>query len=80
MNIKEARKWLEELAEIRMCMFEYKNDEPNEIITKHISKFLEKYSILDLLIIKISTDSIIVKLDIEDELKRRIEDATKNND
>lgn len=80
MNIKEARKWLEELAEIRMCMFEYKNDEPEEIITRHIANFLEKYSILDLLIIKFSTNSLIVKLDIEEEIKRRVEDATKNND
>lgn len=80
MPIKEAIKYLEELAEIRMCLFEFKNDEPEEKMTKYISNFLEKYSILDLLIIKFSTDSIIVKLDIEDELKRRVKNVTENND
>ena len=80
MNLKEATNWLEELAEIRMSLFKYEDSETEEKLQEHVKNFLAKYSILDLLIIKFTTVSIVVKFDIEDELKRRVKDVTKNND
>lgn len=80
MSIKEAINYLEELAEIRMSLFKYEDPETEEKLQDHVKNFIAKYSILDLLIIKYTTDSIVVKFDIEDELKRRVKDVTKNND
>lgn len=79
-NLEELTKYLEELEDIRVSIFNYNQEETDEKIEQIIINLLQKHSILDLLIIKYTTNSICVKFDIEDELKRRVEDATKNND
>lgn len=79
-NLEELTKYLEELEDIRVSIFNYNQEETDEKIEQIIINLLQKHSILDLLIIKYTTNSICVKLDIEDELKRRIDNARKNND
>lgn len=79
-NLEELTNYLEELEDIRTSTFKYNQKETDEKIEQIIINLLRKHSLLDLLIIKYSTNSIVVKFDIEDELKRRIEDARKNND
>lgn len=77
-NLEELANYLEELEDIRSYIFNYDEGDTAEKIHQIIINLLQKYPILDLLIIKYSTNSIWVKFDIEDELKRRVEDVRKS--
>lgn len=77
-NLEELANYLEELEDIRSYIFKYEEGETAEKLHQIIMNLLQKYPILDLLIIKYSTNSIWVKFDIEDELKRRVEDVRKS--
>lgn len=78
-NLEELSNYLEELEDIRSYIFKYHEGDTAEKLQQIIINLLQKYPILDLLIIKYSTNSIWVKFDIEDELKRRVEDVIKSN-
>lgn len=81
MNLEELTNYLEELDKLRVDSYTlYEDYELTNKLKQQVANLLRKYSILDLLIIKTTTNSIVVKFDIEDELKRRVEDARKNND
>lgn len=77
-NLEELANYLEDLEDIRSYIFNYDEGDTAEKLHQIIINLLQKYPILDLLIIKYSTNSIWVKFDIEDELKRRIEDVRKS--
>lgn len=80
-NLEELTNYLEELDKLRVDSYIlYEDYELTDKLKQQVANLLRKYSILDLLIIKTTTNSLVVKFDIEDELKRRIEDARKNND
>ena len=80
MNIDESRKYLEEIISLRLDSHNYEDFEMEDKLRALTEKILQKKSLLNLLIIKTTTDSIVLKFDIEDEIKRRVEDATKNYD
>ena len=80
-NIDELTNYLEELDKLRVDSYIlYEDYELSDNLKQQVANLLRKYSLLELLIIKTTTNSIVVKFDIEDELKRRVEDARKNND
>lgn len=80
-NLEEQTKYLEELDKLRIDSYTlYEDYELSDKLKQEVTNLLRKYSLLDLLIIKTTTNSIVVKCDIEDELKRRVEDVRKNND
>ena len=80
-NIDELTNYLEELGKLRVDSYTlYEDYELSDNLKQQVANLLRKYSLLELLIIKTTTNSIVVKFDIEDELKRRVEDARKNND
>lgn len=79
-NIDELTNYLEELDKLRVDSYIlYEDYELSDNLKQQVANLLRKYSLLELLIIKTTTNSIVVKFDIEDELKRRVEDARKNN-
>lgn len=80
MNFEETTKYLENMCNIRVQAFLNEDWETEENLRKQSFNLLKKMSLLRLLVIKEITNSIVVKADIEEELKRRVEDATKNND
>lgn len=80
-NLEELTNYLEELDRLRVDTYTlYEDYELSDNLKQQVANLLRKYSLLELLIIKTTTNSIVVKFDIEDELKRRVEDARKNND
>lgn len=79
-NIEETIKYLEKIISVRVASFINEDYEIEEKLRQHTDNLLQKQTLLDLLIIKTTTESIVLKGDAEDEIKRRIEDATKNND
>ena len=80
-NIDELTNYLEELGKLRVDSYTlYEDYELSDNLKQQVANLFRKYSLLELLIIKTTTNSIVVKFDIEDELKRRVEDARKNND
>ena len=80
MNIQETTKYLEEIIDVRIDSFFNEDWEIEDNLHKHTTNLLQKQSLLDLLVIKTTTDSIVLKCEVEEEIKRRVELARKNND
>lgn len=80
MNFEESSKYLENMANVRIDAFLHNDWETEANLREQTIKLLEKMPLLHLLVIKDITNLIVVKSDIEEELKRRVDNARKNND
>lgn len=77
MNFEESTKYLENMSNLRVDAFLYNAWETEASLREQTINLLKKMSLLRLLVIKDTTNSIVVKADIDEEIKRRVDLATK---